>query len=88
MRNSAERRRLKWRTRCLTEITISRCSSPTFGGQNLHQTLIEKINSRIESGDKFFSLEFFPPRTKSGAVNLISRLDRMRAGNPLFVGEK
>ena len=43
--------------------------------------------SRCESKDKFFSLEFFPPRTKSGAVNLISRLDRMRAGNPLFIGE-
>ena len=57
------------------------------------QCLLEsksKINiqqSRCESKDKFFSLEFFPPRTKSGAVNLISRLDRMRAGNPLFVGD-
>ena len=43
---------------------------------------------RCESKDKFFSLEFFPPRTKSGAVNLISRLDRMRAGNPLFIGKQ
>ena len=36
-------------------------------------TLIDKILSRIESKDKFFSLEFFPPRTKSGAINLLSR---------------
>ncbi|RXG69831.1 Methylenetetrahydrofolate reductase [Armadillidium vulgare] len=46
--------------------------------------LKEKIVSRIESGDKFFSLEFFPPRTKGGAVNLLARFDRMRAGDPLF----
>ena len=37
------------------------------------------------SGDKFFSLEFFPPRTRPGAVNLLSRLERLRAGDPLFV---
>ena len=49
-------------------------------------SLNEKIKARIESKDKFFSLEFFPPRTKAGAVNLMSRLDRMRTGNPLFIG--
>jgi hypothetical protein len=48
-------------------------------------TLVEKIKARIESKDKFFSLEFFPPRTKSGAVNLLNRVDRMRGGNPLFI---
>lgn len=48
-------------------------------------TLAEKIKARIEARDKFFSLEFFPPRTKSGAVNLLSRFDRMRQGNPLFI---
>ena len=37
-------------------------------------TLIEKINNRIESRERFFSLEFFPPRTKEGAVNLLARL--------------
>ena len=35
--------------------------------------LKEKILNRIESNDKFFSLEFFPPRTKGGAVNLLAR---------------
>ena len=39
----------------------------------LYQSLTEKIESRIESGEHFFSLEFFPPRTKSGAVNLLQR---------------
>lgn len=36
-------------------------------------SLIDKINHRIETGEKFFSLEFFPPRTKEGAVNLLAR---------------
>ena len=37
------------------------------------QSLIEKIHSKIDNGEKFFSLEFFPPRTKEGAVNLLAR---------------
>ena len=37
------------------------------------RSLAEKIESRIKSGEKFFSLEFFPPRTKEGAVNLLAR---------------
>ncbi|XP_071552419.1 methylenetetrahydrofolate reductase (NADPH) [Panulirus ornatus] len=49
-----------------------------------YHSLSEKIQSRIESNDKFFSLEFFPPRTKGGAVNLLARFDRMREGDPLF----
>lgn len=39
-----------------------------------YQPLSEKILTRIESGEPFFSLEFFPPRTKSGAANLLGRL--------------
>ncbi len=46
--------------------------------------LATKILNRIESGDYFFSLEFFPPRTPAGASNLISRFDRLAAGGPLF----
>lgn len=38
-----------------------------------YQNLNDKIKARIESRDKFFSLEFFPPRTKGGAVNLLAR---------------
>jgi len=62
----------------------TRPPSPSMFNQ-FEASLTEKIKARIESKDKFFSLEFFPPRTKSGAVNLLSRLDRMRAGNPLFI---
>ncbi|XP_013792561.2 methylenetetrahydrofolate reductase-like [Limulus polyphemus] len=61
---------------------VSRCQSPVSFGA--YTSLIERINHRIESGDKFFSLEFFPPRTKNGAVNLLARFDRMHRGAPLF----
>jgi len=68
----------------LTSPASSRPPSPLMYS-SFEATLSEKIKARIESKDKFFSLEFFPPRTKSGAVNLLNRVDRMRAGNPLFI---
>lgn len=49
-----------------------------------HPTLIEKINKKIEEKEPFFSLEFFPPKTPNGAVNLIAKIDRLNRGNPLF----
>lgn len=67
-----------------TTPTASRSDSPV-GCNSFDSTLKEKIMSRIESRDKFFSLEFFPPRTKSGAINLISRMERMSMGSPLFI---
>jgi len=68
----------------VTTPSSSRPPSPTMFS-TFDSTLTEKIKARIESRDKFFSLEFFPPRTKAGAVNLVSRFDRMRSGNPLFI---
>ncbi|XP_039210952.1 methylenetetrahydrofolate reductase [Crotalus tigris] len=62
----------------------SRCSTPILDTER-HERLREKMRRRQESGDKWFSLEFFPPRTANGAVNLISRFDRMGAGGPLFI---
>lgn len=50
----------------------SRCSTPGLDPER-HDRLREKMRRRMESGDKWFSLEFFPPRTAQGAVNLISR---------------
>uniref|UniRef100_A0A672PAH1 Methylenetetrahydrofolate reductase (NAD(P)H) n=1 Tax=Sinocyclocheilus grahami TaxID=75366 RepID=A0A672PAH1_SINGR len=47
----------------------SRCSTPVLDTDRLR----DKMKRQIESGDRWFSLEFFPPRTASGAVNLISR---------------
>ncbi|CAF3418989.1 unnamed protein product [Rotaria socialis] len=47
-------------------------------------SLTEKISKRIADNDRWFSLEFFPPRTPSGAANLIGCFDRMAAGRPLF----
>lgn len=37
-----------------------------------YQSLASRINDRIESGTKIFSLEFFPPRTAAGASNLVA----------------
>ena len=68
----------------LTTPGSSRPPSPLMFN-SFEASLAEKVKARIETKDKFFSLEFFPPRTKSGAVNLLSRLDRMRSGNPLFI---
>jgi hypothetical protein len=34
-------------------------------------SLTEKIEKRMENNDRWYSLEFFPPRTPSGAANLI-----------------
>ncbi len=34
-------------------------------------SLTEKIEKRMANNDRWYSLEFFPPRTPSGAANLI-----------------
>jgi hypothetical protein len=34
-------------------------------------SLTEKIEQRMANNDRWYSLEFFPPRTPSGAANLI-----------------
>lgn len=49
-----------------------------------YKRLIDRINKRINRGDKWFSLEFFPARTSNGASNLVARFERMGAGKPLF----
>eukprot|EP00116_Pleurobrachia_bachei_P003408 sb/3463670/ len=70
-----------------TDMKFENCGSPTqFEYIHDHdQTLIEKIKAKVKSEDKFYSLEFFPPRTKDGASNLVSRMDRMNKGKPLFM---
>mmetsp|Transcript_2169 Transcript_2169/g.5508 ORF Transcript_2169/g.5508 Transcript_2169/m.5508 type:complete len:592 (-) Transcript_2169:476-2251(-) len=46
--------------------------------------IIDKINAKIASGEKFFSFEYFPPRTDDGVENLMERLERMVAHGPIF----
>ncbi|XP_066915581.1 methylenetetrahydrofolate reductase (NADPH)-like [Clytia hemisphaerica] len=58
-------------------------NATTEDGQN-YVSLTDRINQKIKDNEKFFSLEFFPPRTPNGAVNLIARFDRMSRGGPLF----
>lgn len=51
-----------------------------------HGSLLQKINHHLTSADKFFSLEFYPPRTRNGTCNLLEKCDRFVEGNPLFCG--
>ena len=52
------------------DVSSSRASSPN---RFEYEPLIDRIRRRLENGDRFFSLEFFPPRTANGANNLIQR---------------
>ena len=38
-----------------------------------YRSLLERLNARIAANDTFFSLEFFPPRSSTGAVNLVKK---------------
>ncbi|XP_020914597.1 methylenetetrahydrofolate reductase isoform X4 [Exaiptasia diaphana] len=49
--------------------------------------LLEKINHHIQKDERFFSAEFFPPKTFNGATNLCAILYRLYESQtiPLFV---
>jgi len=64
--------------------TNSRSQSPLTCGTHKYKPLKQKVQERYESKDPFFSFEFFPPRTANGALNLLARMERMSAGQPLF----
>ena len=55
---------------CIDQEAQSKTDAECLSG---YQSLRDKIKSRIESATKFFSLEFFPPKTSAGAVNLLAR---------------
>lgn len=46
--------------------------------------LREKIAQKVKAGERWFSLEFFPPKTIAGAANLTNRMEVMNKGQPLF----
>lgn len=54
-----------------TSPTNSRAQSPVFSKKK-YISLIERIREKERNGVPFCSMEFFPPRTQSGAANLIS----------------
>ncbi|RWS20656.1 methylenetetrahydrofolate reductase-like protein, partial [Leptotrombidium deliense] len=48
-------------------------------------SLKEKLIQHIASSDlPFFSTEFFPPQTVEGIKNVISRIENVKEGNPMF----
>lgn len=66
----------------LMSVTAVQCTvsyKPDFENR-----LIDKINKRIAGNEKFFSLQFFPPRTRNGTCNLFEKCDRLSRGQPLF----
>lgn len=47
--------------------------------------LSQKLHEKITRNEKFFSLEFFPPKTFNGATNLMAIAGRIsEQGKPLF----
>lgn len=71
-----------------SDMKFELCESPTnfeYCHSDGSKNLIEKIKSKVQNGDRFYSLEFFPPRTRDGAANLVNRMDRMNKGIPLFM---
>jgi hypothetical protein len=47
--------------------------SPSSPIIKTYESLIDMINKRIANNERFFSLEFFPPKTVQGASNLITK---------------
>lgn len=52
--------------------------------RSIYRRLIDRINDRIKKKSLFCSFEFFPPRTASGAVNLVKIMSHLATANPLF----
>ncbi|KAJ1914938.1 methylenetetrahydrofolate reductase 1 [Mycoemilia scoparia] len=46
--------------------------------------ITNKIQKALDNEQKFFSFEYFPPKTDQGVVNLYERIERMTRLNPLF----
>ena len=71
--------------RGISRTSSSGTSSPRDQSPSRESKLIDKIRWNINHNETWFSLEFFPPRTSAGAVNLVNRFDRMCQGKPLFI---
>ncbi|XP_055345441.1 methylenetetrahydrofolate reductase (NADPH)-like [Paramacrobiotus metropolitanus] len=65
--------------------SLSRSSSLFEMKPATYVPLINRIKQNIEAGNKFYSFEFFPPKTPAGATNLLARIERMASGGPLFI---
>ncbi|CAG2168945.1 unnamed protein product [Oppiella nova] len=57
----------------------------TSASQAPYVPLIARMRQRMSDGNgPFFSFEFFPPKTREAAINLIARFDRLRQTGPMF----
>lgn len=48
------------------------------------EKIVDKMNACIAEGKKFFSFEYFPPKTPDGVDNLFARMERMVSYAPTF----
>ena len=74
-----------YKTQATRENPLSSCLSSSVYHKNdsrtsyqqptspLYESLIDKINKKILKNEKWYSLEFFPPKTQQGDSNLISK---------------
>lgn len=46
--------------------------------------IVDQVREKIAANQKFFSFEYFPPRTDDGVENLFERMERMVAHGPVF----
>merc|ERR1711871_583049 len=47
--------------------------------------IIDKINERIQRNEKFFSFEYFPPKTPQGVEKLDARMSSMAERGPVWM---
>ena len=73
-------REVCWRAKKATQLTYKK--SYITHTDNM-ATVIERIKA-LKPDEKFCLFEFFPPKTDTGFRNLLARLHRMMALNPLF----
>ncbi|KAK4531350.1 hypothetical protein CCYA_CCYA07G2207 [Cyanidiococcus yangmingshanensis] len=66
---------------------ISRSETPPYRDLNLREVpkVKDKVAACVEEGKRFYSFEFFPPKTEQGVLNLYDRVARLSRLEPLFV---
>lgn len=65
--------------------SVSEGERPLYAKPNGPKKIIDLINQKAENNEKWFSFEYFPPRTDAGVTNLYNRIESMSLTEPLFL---